>query len=161
MDCMLSGASVHCRGWELKNGICDQSWCYVDDPLTKWQQGVGGGKLFTATQNSQYKSLLSEWCLSLIQAPHFWLRFSSESPCLVKHHEHPAFPLTSLPNMVKPSTVVALQTPFDEWLLWLYMSLYTGVYWQTGTSCLAQFKKQKHHAVILLGCLCSIVQYWV
>jgi len=43
-----------------------------------------------------------------MQAPHFRLRCSSGALCLMKHYQHLGFPVRSLPNIVKPSSVVAL-----------------------------------------------------
>jgi hypothetical protein len=45
MDCIISGPSVHGRGGELQEFTGEKSWCYEDDPVTKWQHGVGGGKI--------------------------------------------------------------------------------------------------------------------
>jgi len=46
MDCIISGTSVHGKGWECKEKVAgDQSWCYVSNPVTKQQHGVGGEKI--------------------------------------------------------------------------------------------------------------------
>jgi hypothetical protein len=108
MDCIISGPSSHGRGCELRKVTGDQSWCYVDDTVTKRWHGVGGGKNSPQPKSCSSKNFLCGWCLSPIQAPRFRLLCNSESVCLMKHYQHPVFPVRSLPNMVIPSTVVAL-----------------------------------------------------
>ena len=48
-----------------------------------------------------------------MQAPHFRLWCSSGAVCLMKHYQHPGFPVRSLPIIVVPSSVVALSNYGD------------------------------------------------
>ena len=109
MNCIISGPSVHGRGREFK-----KSYRWPDMVLyrrscnkaTSWMGYEGGDSPRPKIYSS--KNLLWGWWLSFMQAPHFWLRCSSGALCLMKHYQHPVFPVRSLPNMLIPSSVVAL-----------------------------------------------------
>ena len=89
MNCIISGPSVHGRGWELKKVTGDQSCCYDSELVRKQQHWVCGGKeIHHNPKSCSFKNLLWGWCLSPIEAFHFQLRFSSESPCLMKQYQH-------------------------------------------------------------------------
>ena len=55
IDRTETGMDYHFRTcpWQrmrIKKVTGDLSWCYVDDPVTKQQHGVGGNKKFTTTE---------------------------------------------------------------------------------------------------------------
>jgi hypothetical protein len=54
-DCIISGPSVHGRGWELKKVTGGKYWCHEGDLVTKWQHGVGGGKTSPQSKNCSSK----------------------------------------------------------------------------------------------------------
>ena len=90
----------------------------TDDPVTKRQHGVcGGKKIHHNPKCCSSKNFLWGWFLSPIQAFHFWLWSSSESLCLMKTYQHPLFPVRSLRNVVIPITVDDLPNSSVWWVI--------------------------------------------